>query len=454
MSLDRFSPAQISFLERFVLSRPIKAAKGPDPKKRAMLEKLHKRLGALPPQGAAIVADRKRAIDKAHVALGGPDAADALDDVAPEFGPLTRDLKILDTYLAEVRGFEARLSEARSRMGGDGGIAIEDYVKRLEEDDQRRLASEKRGDIRMALVAIESQDNRHAAMMQEANRGRDYLIVKKEIESEIAAMRSKAPEGGDAKPAILKTEEMMEDALNFTKSGNWVGAVTMLRKARTSLRVETKGLDLTRKLDTMEPPRDFERGHARCLAMIKTLHKAPGSKAFRKELRAATELCGQANAVLPDMATAQDLLKRGFDTCKTLSRDILAHSVYDEAAKEAAKERKRLNAVNQDKCIARELKDIDQHLIKARKAAKAKRYPNAMDGLEKAGLAIAEAQMAAALYLSDVGPARKATAAFVKGGGDRDQAEALFQRMTEAYGKRDLAAAEKLSRELASSLNV
>lgn len=460
MAIQGLTQAQSAFLEQFVLvSAPVS---GGDDAGAAKLyqgllgraQKLAGRIAKLTPDAQKLLLDGRRKLgagvgtaQKQAEAGQMPAAAATMKDLVPVMRSLDGAIDLADTYAAEAAKFLARLTEARGRT--DGAIAIADYLKRMEDDDTRRRKAEAQGDLKAALIICEALDNRHEALMQDADRGRDYALVRKEVETEIARLTAAAPGGGPARAVIADCREMLEVAANFIKSDNWVGAVLMARKARNELKVGTDGLDLTRKLDEISPADDFDAAFQTFTDALRRVTGLRGARHFAGELRAIRDQGETARKLLPDIGAAAGQLDEATARCKALTRPILDHGRYVDAARSAAAQLKSVAAMNRDKCIAAEIAAATRAMKSATARAKSGDYAAAMDRLGDAESSLAQGHAAAAAYLGTLRDGRLTIARALKSGtGDGDRLRRLFADIDTAFAARDLTAAAGLAAEI------
>lgn len=389
---------------------------------------------------AAVAESKKQAAsgDKAS-------AAKTLQQQAGAARALDRDIDTAVLYATEQRKFATRLSQTRHHRRTGGAIAIEEYLQRMEADEKRRQTAETRGDIRQALAACEAQDHRHTAMMMEAARGVEFTRLQTEIETEISRLESQAPGGGKAAPVIAEVREMMNDAGNFTKSDNWVGATLMLRKARTELKVGTKGLELVDKLVPEEAPKDFNKAYAQVTATITGLRKLPAARGFKRELADCVEQTRAARAALPDEAAAMQQLNSARRTCAELSTKLLEGGKYTSTVRQVMDQRKKLLRAQQDKCAQPEAVRAGRMLKEANKKAQGKDFAAAMDLLDKATGELRAGHKISQLYSRFVAPARIAIAKQLRSNSG-DDPKARLTELDVAFRNRDLKASETLAR--------
>ncbi|MEX0350619.1 MAG: hypothetical protein AB3N15_14460 [Paracoccaceae bacterium] len=447
------TPTQQSFLERFgiaVRGEPGDAASTYD----ALLAEAEGRLNrvrALPPRAGQLLKDLTAPIATAiaaarkHAAQGAQsDAAAALSAQAALGRKLDREIDDVTEYLREAKGFAARLTETRAQARGHGAAAVEDYLKRLESDDKRRQAAEARGEFDQATIACEAQEARHAAMMQEAERAANCNKVRHEIEAEIERLESRAPGGGNARPVIAAVREMMNDANNFAKSANWVGAALTMRKARTELQLGTRGLDLMDKLRPTEEATEFTRAHGQILAHIKALQGLKSGGPIKRELTRIIEMTKDARKALPDENKALHLLNQSRAACIDLTQAVLDNGRYASSFKQLFRQRDQLRQVQQDKCVQQEIKHVTKLLREADTLTRRLDFPAAIAQVDAAAKTLQTGLQAAHLYVDTVRPARTALARKAQND-DKNAAQSDLAALDAAFRQRDLKRAESLA---------
>lgn len=458
MAAIALSPQQRHFLETYVLKSALPEEIPLDQADMRMVSGVLSRLNSLPPAGATLLGTRKAKLTaglaevrerQSKGDMSG--AATRLSQTAALARDIGRDIGLVRTYVGEKQAFAQRLSEAQSRVGGNGGIAIEDYVTRLREDDQRRATAEKRGDIRMALVACNAQEHRHDAMMQDADRGKEFVDLRAALQAEIDRLSQIAGDGGYAKPAIERAVEAMEDAVNFTKSGNWVGAVMLMRKAKNALKVDVASLDMMSKLDDTDQDADFDTAHTRCLKLLAGYKRMPSAKLLKRELFDVASKIAAAKQALPDMEMAHDLISTAQKSAADLGKLLVSAARYKSAAEAAAAQRKSLGKMNIDKCIASELSQVDALLKTVSKKANRHDFDAAEKTLAEIQTALGQAHDAASLYSETIRTSRRAVAQTIRSK-DLDEAQkgklvSIFDDMAKAFDSRNLREAERLAQE-------
>ncbi|MCL6282725.1 DUF724 domain-containing protein [Ruegeria sp. 2012CJ41-6] len=445
---------QQSFLERFGITDR-GGSGGAATEYDALLSEAEDRLSrvrALPPRAGQLLKDLTGPIAAAVTAARKAAAQGAQDDAVGTLSAqvtlgrkLDREVDTVTEYLREAKGFAARLAETRAQARGHGAAAVEDYLKRLENDDKRRQAAEARGEFDQAIIACEAQEARHAAMMQEAGRATNCNKVRHEIESEIARLESHAPGGGNARPVIATVREMMNDADNFGKSANWVGAALTMRKARTELQLGTRGLELMEKLRPDEEATEFTRAHVQILAHIKALQGLKSGGPIQRELRRIVEMTKDARKALPDENKALHLLNQCRAACIDLTQAVLENGRYASSFKQLFRQRDQLRQVQQDKCAQPEIKRVTKLLREADSLTRRLDFPAAIAQVDAAAKTLQTGLRAAHLYADTVRPARAALARLAQGG-DKTAAQSGLNALDEAFRKRDLKRADSLAR--------
>lgn len=459
MAIEGLTPEQSAFLEGFVLDSAPAAPTG-DKRFPGLLraaQGLQARIAKLPGAAQTLLQAKTAELDTKLSAAQQQDkdgdtarAADTLASAEPVMRSLRQDMKLATTYANEAAKFQTRLAAARSRLGGDGGIAIADYIERLEADDQRRAAAEARGDLRMALTACEAMDNIHDAKMQDADRGREFLTLKSAIETGIAQLEQRAATPETVQPLIADIREMMNDAENFTKSDNWVGAVIMMRNARTELKVGAASLDLSQTLEAAGRDPDFDTAYGEIQALIQQIGKMRGARDFAGALREAMDLADSARALLPDSDAARAELDRAKQQCDATARLILQNDRAQSALSAALSQHKALAGLNTDKCIQQEVKTAGRLIKDAATQAKAHKFDTALETLNQAENRMAAGVAAAQVYGTDIRASRMAIARALKSDPDQDNAEdlkSLFAQISQAYDQRDIGTSQRLSRQ-------
>ncbi len=450
------TPAQQSFLEKFVAKpQPVTDAPAAESKTYGRLltqaEDLKSRLESLSPKGKALMAEGtrmvKEALEAARKAAGEGDkvgAEKALTRMRPEMRTLSTSIPLVQTYVDEAKKFQMRLQQAQARVGGQGGIAITDYINRLKEDDQRRQAAEGRGDIRMALVACEARDHLHDAKMQDADRGAEFVALTNEIKAEFTRLEHLAPGGGDAKDVIAEVRDMMDSAEGFAQGGNWVGAVMVMRNARTELRVGTSGLELAQKLSGAGKGEDFDTAYRGFLTLFKGLSKTKGIASFAAELRQANALADEARAAMPDVARARELLEQALRACNDLVRPLVLQAQYQAKMKDVMAQRQAMAGLNEDGCIDAELRAAAAAIKSAADHAKSKAFKPALSDLDAAETHLRDANAAGQIYAELVRDGRKSIALKLQRlATEDDDAETkelrtLFDQISAAFEARNL----------------
>ncbi|WP_372571877.1 hypothetical protein [Ruegeria jejuensis] len=449
--------SQQSFLERFGITSS--AGSGGRDRAPAEFESLLaeaegllNRVRALPPKASQLLKDLTGPIAtavgaarKAAAKGAETEAVATLSEQEALGRKLDREIDDVTEYLSEAKGFAKRLAETRAQARGHGAAAVEDYLKRLESDDKRRQAAEARGAFDQATIACEAQEARHAAMMQEAGRAANCNKVRHEIDAEIARLESQAPGGGNARPVIETVREMMNDADNFAKSSNWVGAALMMRKARTELQIGTRGLDLMDKLRPTEEATEFTRAHVQILAHIKALQGLKTGGPIQRELRRIIEMTKDARKALPDEKKALHLLNQSRAACIDLTQAVLDNGRYASSFKQLFRQRDQLRQVQQDKCAQPEIKQVTKLLREADTLTRRLDFPAAIAQVDAATKTLQTGLQAAHLYTDAVRPARVALARQARNG-DKKVAQSDLAALDAAFRQRDLRRAESLAR--------
>jgi hypothetical protein len=459
MAIEGLTPEQSAFLEDFVLDAA-PAAAAADKRFPALLkaaQALQARIAKLPTAAQTLLQAKTAELDtkltqaQQQARDGNADqAADALTVAEPVMRELRRDMKLAATYATEAAKFQTRLATARSRKGGDGGIAIADYIERLETDDQRRAAAEARGDLRMALTACEAMDNIHDAKMQDADRGREFLTLKTNVETAITQIEHQAAAPETVQPLVAEIREMINDATNFTKSDNWVGAVIMMRNARTEFKVGSAALDLSQKLDAAGQDPDFDKASENTQALIGQIGGMRGANAFAGQLREASDLTASARALLPDTDAARAELDRANQLCNDVAQLILQQNRVQSVLRSTLTQHKALTGLNAEKCIQKEVKATARLIKNAAKQVTAQKFDAALDTLKQADTQIAAGIAAGQAYGSDIKSGRLAIARTMQTDPDQDIAgelKSLFAQITKSYDQRDIQTSQRLSRQ-------
>lgn len=416
------------------------------------LEQILRHARSLPPAGAALVQSRvsvlEHATSQARAEMSAGDARGAERRIAREADTaraLAREIAEVTRYLAEARKFQTRLAETRAHLKTGGAIAIKDYLGRLEADERRRAEAESRGDVGQALTACEAQDHRHDAMMAEAARGIECTRLEAEIDAEIARLEAQSPGGRLVLTVVEDIRGMMSDALNFTKSDNWVAAVLMLRKARIELALRLRGLELE-QLMTADGG-DADAALAGLRSAIDRLRKLPGARRFGAELRACADRLKQAHAAIPDRSAAGDLLAEAQRMTTSLADTMIQGDRCAGAVRGVADEAKSLGRLNSDGCASPELKRAALQLRAAEAFAHDRKFSEALAALDAASQDVQSGLDVVRLYTGLVAPARRALSGKAGQNGDEQQEQALA-RLDAAFGARDLAGSAALAREV------
>lgn len=451
--MSTLSPAQTKFLERFVYGGALPGAPKDDGAFKAELrraEQVEARVSKLSPEARALLRrDLEpflKGLAQARAAAGKGDtaaASAALDAVEDHCDGLEARAGLAQTYAVEARKFARRLAEARSRRNDGGAIAIGDYITRMETDDDRRAKAEARGDLRAALTICEAMDNRHGAMMQDADRGRDYARMKAGLDKQLAKLAGKP----QAEDLVEDVQDLMQSAENCIRSSNWVGATTAMSRAVNELTIGLRGLDLGATFGADVAGQDFDSAYAGFLKALKTATRTPGAKAFARELRAARDKGEGARKALPDTARALSDLDAAVQDCKALVPRMVEHARYDRTAVAMLRQMKDLRGLNVDRCIQPDLKRASAEIKAAASAAKAGDTTTALKRLTAADSLMGTAHAAGSVYVRVLRDARRAIAQALKDGtGDATALRELFARIDKAFAARDLATAEKFAR--------
>lgn len=457
--MSALTPAQISFLERFVVDGPLPKAPVDDKAFQAELrraEAVEARLSKLSNDARALL---KRDLDpfekglaQARAAAGKGDmaaAVGALEAVEDHCDGLEARAGLAATYAVEARKFARRLAEARARRNDGGATAIGDYITRMETDDDRRAKAEARGDLRAALAICEALDNRHDAMMQDADRGRDYARMKLGLDKQLAKLAGKP----QAQELVEDVCDLMQGAENCGSSGNWVGATTAMGRAVNELTIGMRGIDLGARLDADVAGKDFDTAYAGFLKALKTATRTPGARAFARELRAARETGQAARQALPDSGRALKELDEAVQACKALVPRMLDHARYNRTATTMLRQMKDLRALNIDRCIQPDLSRAGAEIKAAAKAAKGGDTNTALKRLTAAESLMGTAHAAGSSYVAVLRDTRRRIARALKDGtGDASVLRDLFARIDKAFAARDLRTAEALAREAAGQI--
>ncbi len=461
--MSALTPAQITFLERFVIGGPLPKAAAGTPVDSAAFQAELRRAETVAARVAKLSADAqallrrdldpflkglaqvRSAADKGDIAA----AAATLEAIEDHCDGLEARAGLAKTYAIEARGFARRLAEARSRRNDGGATAIGDYITRMETDDDRRAKAEARGDLRAALAICEALDNRHGAMMQDADRGRDYARMKLGLEKQLAKLRG-TPQ---AEELIEDVRDLMQSAENCGSSGNWVGATTAMGRAVNELTIGMRGIDLGAKLNTDVAGKDFDTAYAGFLKALKTATRTPGARAFARDLRAARDKGEGARKALPDTARALEELGEAVQACKALVPKMLEHARYNRTAMTMLRQMKDLRALNIDRCIQPDLSRAGAEIKAAAKAAKAGDTTTALKRLTAAESLMGTAHAAGSSYVAVLRDIRRRIARALKDGtGDASVLRDLFGRIDKAYAARDLRTAEALAREASGQI--
>lgn len=456
--MSTLTPAQTRFLERFVYGGPLPGAQPVDDgafkAEMRRAEQVEAQVSKLSQEARALLrrdldpflkglAQARAAAGQGNVAA----AAAALEAVEDHCDGLEARAGLAQTYAVEARKFAQRLAEARSRRNDGGAVAIGDYITRMETDDERRAKAEARGDLRAALTICEALDNRHGAMMQDADRGRDFARMRAGLESQLARLAGKP----QAEELVDDVRDLMQSAENCAGSGNWVGATTAMGRAVNELTIGLRGIDLGAKLDADIAGQDFDSAYAGFVKALKTATRTPGAKAFARDLRAAREQGEGARKALPDTAKALAELDGAIRACKTLVPKMLEHARYDRTAIAMLRQMKDLRGLNVDRCIQPDLKRAGTEIKAAAAAAKGGDTTTALKRLTAAESLLGTAHAAGSSYVRVLRAARHDIAQALRNGiGDANELRALFNRIDKAFSARDLATAEKFARMAAA----
>lgn len=446
---------QAAFLERFGLKAgDSQESQGKDNTGfESMLRKaqhLQSRLSSMTSRGAALLKPRTTQLSAGITAAeqaaesGDPEkAATLLSGLDTLMRELDRDMDYVSDYVAEDQKFQKRLQEARVHRRGGGALAIQDYLDRLTEEEERRKKAEAKEDFREALAACDASDHMHTAMMQDAKRGVEFAALQTELETEIKRLEQQAPGGGTAKPVIDEVREMMKDADNFIKSDNWVGAVIMMRKARMELRVGTKGLELSEQLGPLEETDDFDAVYRQVLNVVKQLQSMKAAGPFRRELANCLELTRDAQAAMPDRTEALRLLSEARQKCGRISGEILLNGRLTGSVKQLLSQRDDMAKHKDSRCVTSEIQASARKLKEADQKAKAHEFDDALKRVDEAAEQIRVGHAALRLYVAKVGPARQAIARAAKHKRGNANWQQMLDNLDAAFAARDLRQAEQ-----------